>query len=176
MPITLFCNALHDAFLACRLTLRDFAHRLQSAAFGFQSTCTGSQTTTISRLPSGKYRDQVRRQGVHRAQSFTRKIDAQCWAGEIERVIESGSSRGLMYPPCPFGRAGNVLRSCAITRPKAAAQQKYLLQEGRGWCSSLLDPLRTTLNCSNDVWLPARCDGGATTGRDGVIEGPPAQT
>ena len=53
---------------------------------------------TITNLPLGKYRAQVRRQGVYRAQSFSRKIDAQGWAVEIERAIESGSSRGLMRP------------------------------------------------------------------------------
>ena len=53
---------------------------------------------TLTKLPSGKYRAQVRRQGVYRAQSFARKIDAQGWAVEIERAIESGSSRGLMRP------------------------------------------------------------------------------
>jgi integrase len=53
---------------------------------------------TINKLPSGKYRAQVRRQGVYRAQTFSRKIDAQTWAVEIERAIESGSSRGVMRP------------------------------------------------------------------------------
>ncbi|MFM7653984.1 MAG: tyrosine-type recombinase/integrase [Paracoccaceae bacterium] len=53
---------------------------------------------TINKLPSGRYRAQVRRQGVYRAQTFSRKIDAQAWAVEIERAIESGSSRGVMRP------------------------------------------------------------------------------
>jgi integrase len=53
---------------------------------------------TITKLPSGKYRAQVRRQGVYRAQTFTRKLDAQGWAVETERAVESGSSRGVMRP------------------------------------------------------------------------------
>lgn len=53
---------------------------------------------TISKLPSGKYRAQVRRQGIYRAQTFLRKIDAQGWAVEIERGIEGGSARGVMRP------------------------------------------------------------------------------
>jgi hypothetical protein len=53
---------------------------------------------TITKLPSGKYRAQVRRQGMYRAQTFTRKLDAQGWAVEIERAVESGSSRGVMRP------------------------------------------------------------------------------
>jgi integrase len=54
---------------------------------------------TITRLPSGKYRAQIRRQGIYRAQTFARKLDAQSWAVEIERAIESGSSRGVVRPP-----------------------------------------------------------------------------
>ena len=85
---------------------------------------------TITKLPSGKYRAQVRRQGVYRAQSFTRKIDAQGWAVEIERAIESGSSRGLMRPA-----AGMTLQDviAAYTEqvkvPRAA--ELALLQIGR---------------------------------------------
>jgi hypothetical protein len=75
----------------------------------------GSHMATITKLPSGKYRAQVRRQGVYRAQSFSRKIDAQGWAVEIERAIESGSSRGLMRPA-----AGMTLQDviAAYTRKK----------------------------------------------------------
>jgi hypothetical protein len=90
----------------------------------------GSHMATITKLPSGKYRAQVRRQGVYRAQSFSRKIDAQGWAVEIERAIESGSSRGLMRPA-----AGMTLQDviAAYTEqvkvPRAA--ELALLQIGR---------------------------------------------
>jgi len=76
---------------------------------------------TISKLPSGKYRAQVRRQGVYRAQTFARKIDAQGWAVEIERAIESGSARGVMRPAAGMTVANVVEAYVAQVRlPKAA--------------------------------------------------------
>lgn len=42
---------------------------------------------TITKLPSGKYRAQIRRKGIYRAQTFARKLDAQAWAAELERSI-----------------------------------------------------------------------------------------
>lgn len=53
---------------------------------------------TITKLPSGKYRAQIRRMGVYRARTFPRKIDAQAWAVELERAIESGNSTGVIQP------------------------------------------------------------------------------
>jgi hypothetical protein len=50
---------------------------------------------TISKLPSGKCRAQIRRQGIYRAQTFARKLDAQAWAAELERSIEGGTSAGV---------------------------------------------------------------------------------
>ena len=49
---------------------------------------------TITKLPSGKFRAQVRRKGIYKAQTFLRKLDAQAWAVEHERAIEGGSPRG----------------------------------------------------------------------------------
>ncbi len=54
---------------------------------------------TITKLPSGKYRAQIRRNGVCRAQTFLRKLDAQAWSSELERSIEGGSSAGGIQPP-----------------------------------------------------------------------------
>jgi integrase len=54
---------------------------------------------TITKLPSGKYRAQIRRQGIYRAQTFARKLDAQAWAAELERSIEGGTSAGVIQPP-----------------------------------------------------------------------------
>lgn len=54
---------------------------------------------TITKLPSGKYRAQIRRKGTYRAQTFARKLDAQAWAAELERSIEGGSSAGVIQPP-----------------------------------------------------------------------------
>jgi len=76
---------------------------------------------TISKLPSGKYRAQVRRQGIYKAQTFSRKIDAQGWAVEIERAIESGSTRGIMRPAAGMTLADIVEAYTAQVRLPATA-------------------------------------------------------
>jgi integrase len=85
---------------------------------------------TITKLPSGKFRAQIRRQGVYRAQTFSRKLDAQVWAAELERAIESGSSRGTIQPS-----AGMLLSDLieAYTRQAkvSRAAELALLQIGR---------------------------------------------
>ena len=85
---------------------------------------------TITKLPSGKYRAQVRRQGVYRAQSFSRKIDAQGWAVEIERAIEGGQSSGLMRPAAGM-TLNDIIEAYAsqINLPRAA--ELTLRQIGR---------------------------------------------
>lgn len=45
---------------------------------------------TITRLPSGKYRAQVRLKGISKGRTFPRKHDAQHWATDIERAIGGG--------------------------------------------------------------------------------------
>lgn len=54
---------------------------------------------TISKLPSGKYRAQVRSQGVYKSRTFDRKADATHWASDIERAISGGSSAGTIATP-----------------------------------------------------------------------------
>ncbi len=54
---------------------------------------------TITRLPSGKYRAQVRKQGVYRNRTFDRKADANAWAVDVERAISGGSSTGTIRAP-----------------------------------------------------------------------------
>lgn len=85
---------------------------------------------TITKLPSGKYRAQVRRQGVYRAQSFSRKIDAQGWAVEIERAIEGGQSSGLMRPAAGM-TLNDIIEAYAsqVNLPRAA--ELTLRQIGR---------------------------------------------
>lgn len=85
---------------------------------------------TISKLPSGKYRAQVRRQGTYRAQTFSRKIDAQGWAVEIERAIESGSTRGVMRPAAGMTLADIVEAYVSQVRLSRAADL-YLQQISR---------------------------------------------
>jgi integrase len=54
---------------------------------------------TISKLPSGKFRAQIRRQGIYKARTFSRKLDAQAWSSELEKSIESGRGVGVMQAP-----------------------------------------------------------------------------
>ncbi len=54
---------------------------------------------TISKLPSGKFRAQIRRQGIYKARTFSRKLDAQVWSSQLEKSIESGRGVGVMQAP-----------------------------------------------------------------------------
>lgn len=54
---------------------------------------------TITKLPSGKWRAQVRRGGVYRGQTFTLKRDAQTWAQQLEVQAEHIVASG--YQPVP---------------------------------------------------------------------------
>ncbi len=54
---------------------------------------------TITRLPSGKYRAQVRKKGVYKARTFDRKADANAWSVDIERAIAGGSTSDTIAAP-----------------------------------------------------------------------------
>ncbi|MEP1352731.1 MAG: site-specific integrase [Tateyamaria sp.] len=54
---------------------------------------------SIQKLPSGKWRAQVRSKGVYKAATFDRKTDATHWATDIERAIACGSSAGTISAP-----------------------------------------------------------------------------
>jgi len=56
---------------------------------------------TLTKLPSGKWRAQVRRAGLYRAQTFTLKRDADAWAKQIEVQAEHVIATG--YQPVPEG-------------------------------------------------------------------------
>ena len=56
---------------------------------------------TLTKLPSGKWRAQVRRAGLYRAQTFTLKRDADAWAKQIEVQAEHVIATG--YQPVPDG-------------------------------------------------------------------------
>lgn len=56
---------------------------------------------TFTKLPSGKWRAQVRRDGMYRGQTFTLKRDAQAWAKQIEVQAEHIVASG--YQPVPEG-------------------------------------------------------------------------
>ena len=54
---------------------------------------------TFQKLPSGKWRAQVRRSGIYKARSFDKKMDAQAWAAVIEQSINRGATVGYLTPP-----------------------------------------------------------------------------
>lgn len=54
---------------------------------------------TFQKLPSGKWRAQIRRSGIYRARSFDKKLDAQAWAAVIEQSISRGAVVGYITPP-----------------------------------------------------------------------------
>ena len=54
---------------------------------------------TFQKLPSGKWRAQVRRSGIYKARSFDKKVDAQAWAAVIEQSISRGAVVGYITPP-----------------------------------------------------------------------------
>jgi len=56
---------------------------------------------TFTKLPSGKWRAQVRRQGMYRNETFTRKRDAELWAKQVEVQAEHIVASG--YQPVPEG-------------------------------------------------------------------------
>lgn len=56
---------------------------------------------TLTKLPSGKWRAQVRRDGMYRGQTFTLKRDAEAWAKQIEVQAEHIVASG--YQPVPEG-------------------------------------------------------------------------
>ncbi len=54
---------------------------------------------TITKLPSGKWRAQVRRKGVNKGRTFTRKSEAAGWAADLERSLEGGRTAGTIQAP-----------------------------------------------------------------------------
>lgn len=56
---------------------------------------------TYTKLPSGKWRAQVRKGGMYRGETFTLKRDAQAWAQQVEVQAEHIVASG--YQPIPEG-------------------------------------------------------------------------
>ncbi|NDR55298.1 tyrosine-type recombinase/integrase [Aliiruegeria sabulilitoris] len=54
---------------------------------------------SIQKLPSGKFRVQVRKDGVYRAKTFDRKTDARAWGVDVERAISGGANAGAITAP-----------------------------------------------------------------------------
>ncbi len=85
---------------------------------------------TITKLPSGKFRAQVRRKGIYKAQTFLRKLDAQAWAVEHERAIEGGSSAGVIQPPAAM-TLNDVIDAYVRQVPLSKAGDHSMQQIGR---------------------------------------------
>jgi hypothetical protein len=64
---------------------------LHMGPFMLQSCCIknaqGLHMATISKLPSGKFRAQIRRQGLYKARTFFRKLDARAWSLELKTLL-----------------------------------------------------------------------------------------
>lgn len=68
---------------------------------------------TLTKLPSGKWRAQVRKGGMYRGETFTLKRDAQAWAKQIEVQAEHIVASG--YQPVPEGYSvGNLIDGYAL--------------------------------------------------------------
>jgi len=68
---------------------------------------------TITKLPSGKWRAQVRKGGMYRGETFTLKRDAQAWAKQIEVQAEHIVASG--YQPVPEGYSvGDLIDGYAL--------------------------------------------------------------
>ena len=115
---------------------------------------------TITKLPSGKYRAQIRRQGVYRAQSFPRKLDAQAWAAEVERAIESGGSRGVIQPAVGMLLA-DILDAYVEQVSMTRATELSLRQIGRVIGHV---PVRQLNSLHVQDWVRSRQEDGVQTG------------
>jgi integrase len=59
---------------------------------------TGLTMATYTKLPSGRWRVQIRKSGFYRSQTFDLKRQATKWATEIEAQIQQVKSGGLITP------------------------------------------------------------------------------
>lgn len=53
---------------------------------------------TYSKLPSGRWRVQIRRGDIYRAATFEKKSDARDWSTQIEAQAEQVQKGGLINP------------------------------------------------------------------------------
>ncbi|MDQ1817457.1 site-specific integrase [Massilia sp. CCM 9210] len=68
---------------------------------------------TFTKLPSGKWRAQVRKGGMYRNETFTLKRDAETWARQVEHQAEHIAATG--YQPVPDGyTVGDLIDGYAL--------------------------------------------------------------
>lgn len=72
---------------------------------------------SFSQLPSGKWRVQVRRAGLYKAATFTKKREARDWASRIEAQTEHIAAGG--FAPVPKGATiGDLIEKYVETHAK----------------------------------------------------------
>jgi len=78
---------------------------------------------TFSQLPSGRWRAQVRRAGINRGRTFTKKRDARDWAATIEGQAEHIATGG--FAPVPKGATvGDLIDKYTETVAKLPGRTK----------------------------------------------------
>ena len=78
---------------------------------------------SFSQLPSGKWRVQVRRAGIYKAATFTKKRDAATWAAGIEGQSEHIAAGG--FAPVPKGSTvGDLIEKYVETNAKEPGRTK----------------------------------------------------
>lgn len=97
---------------------------------------------SITKLPSGKWRARVRKDGVYRGRTFESKRDATAWANEVAGLIETASVRGLAAVP-KSATVGDLIDKYVETVPntwgrsKTATLQLLKRELGRGHLARL---------------------------------------
>jgi integrase len=76
---------------------------------------------SITKLPSGKYRAQVRRGGQYQGRTFTRKADAEVWARGIETASEQAAATGTIVIPRAITFGGTVEAYLKVVKINRAA-------------------------------------------------------
>ncbi len=81
---------------------------------------------TITKLPSGKWRAQVRRKGISKGRTFTRKTDAVGWAADLERSLEGGRTAGTIQAPTDMKLA--MVIEAYLTQVNTGRTNRYNLE------------------------------------------------
>ncbi len=126
---------------------------------------------TYTKQVSGKWRAQVRRQGIYQNRTFAKKADAVAWASQIEQAIDRGSAVGTIAPSKGMTLSLAVNAYLDAVPINAAARPTLLAM-----CRAIGDiPLASLNSFALQRWIDARrADGvaGATIARNlGLLSG-----
>ena len=83
---------------------------------------------TITKLPSGKYRVQVRKAGIYRAATFPTKTEAKTWGAAIEGQAYHIAAGGFAPPPKDATLADLIAHYEGIFGLTLSAQERSDLQ------------------------------------------------